>query len=179
MTDTPARRDLVDKRGDRVSIVPYDERHYDRVVEMYREYPTEHRSHGLPPVLEDELHEWLAELEARGRTFVGLLDDEVVGHAAYTPLDAPRPDFVVFVDPDYQGRGIGTELVDHVVQNIAAEGFDGAVSFVDRDNESAIHVYEKIGFEDVERDRLVVRMRLDLTEPESGDGHDFGEYSGE
>lgn len=173
MTDVPTSRVVVDKTGARVEIVPYVSSHFDGVVEMYRDFPNEHRSHGLPPVLEDELLAWLESLEADGRTFVALLDDEVVGHAAFTPLTATEPDFVVFVDPAYQNRGIGTALVYHVVRNVAAEGFDGAVSYVDRDNDSARHVYEKIGFEEIECDSLVVKMRLDLSEPTPEDEDDL------
>lgn len=172
MTDVPASRVIVDEEGERVEIVPYFPSHLDRVVRMYGDYPTEHRSHGLPPVLEDELEAWIASLAKEGRSFVALLAGNVVGHAAYAPVTAVTPDFVVFVDPEYQDRGIGTALVYHVVRNIAAAGFQGAVSYVDRDNDSAVHVYEKIGFEDVEHDSLVVKMRLDLSESApNGDGN--------
>lgn len=163
MTDVPRSRVLVDKEGERVEIVPCLPSHEDQVVRMYRNYPTEHRSHGLPPVLSDRLEAWLASLRDKGQMFVALLEDEVVGHAAYTPTTAEYPDFVVFVDPEYQNRGVGTALAYHVVQHIAAMGFEGAVSYVDHDNESATHVYETIGFEEVDRDPLIVKMRLDLS----------------
>lgn len=166
MTGSPASRTIVDKCDEQVEIVPYRPNHFEGLVDMYRDYPSEQRSHGLPPVLEDDLVEWVTSLDEEGRSFVALLDDRIVGHAAYTPLSSDTPDFVVFVDPAYQNRGIGTALLDHVVRNIAAEGFDGIVSYVDRDNESAIHVYEKIGFEDVKRDPLIVKMRIDFSDSE-------------
>lgn len=164
MKDVSASRAFVDKEGNQVKILPFLPRYREDLLEMYREYPTEHRSHGLPPVLEDDLAAWIESLDRDGRTFVALVDEQVVGHAAYTPVTAVTPDFVVFVDPEYQDRGIGTALLYHVVRNAAAEGFDGIVSYVDRDNDSAIHVYEKIGFEDVESDPLVVKMRLSFTD---------------
>lgn len=164
MTGSSASRTFVDREGEQVMIVPLLPRYREDLLEMYRDYPTEHRSHGLPPVLEDDLTAWVESLDRNGRSFVVLVDDKVVGHAAYTPVTADTPDFVVFVDPEYQNRGIGTALLYHVVRNAAAEGFDGIVSYVDRDNDSAIHVYEKLSFEDVERDPLVVKMRLDFTD---------------
>lgn len=174
MRDAPTSRVLRDRAGRRVDIVPSLPRHFDGIVRMYSDYPTEHRSHGLPPVLEEDLEDWLTSLKREGRAFVALVDDDVVGHAAYAPVTADMPDFVVFVDPEYQGYGIGTALLDHVVQNAATEGFDGIESYVDRDNESAIHVYEKIGFEDIERDRLVAKMQLDFSDfdsdPDDPDG---------
>lgn len=175
MSDSPKRRVFVDTDGNRVEIVPAVTANFDGVVRMYQEYPTTHRSHGLPPVGDDELEAWLTSLENDGQGFVALLDDEVVGHAAYAPVTVDTPDFVVFVDPDYQNRGIGTALLYHVVQNAAVEGFESIESYVDRDNESAIHVYEKIGFEDVEREPLVVRMQLDLTDFSSDVAGNFDE----
>jgi GNAT superfamily N-acetyltransferase len=162
MTNVPTSRTIEDKRGQRVDIVPYRPEHSEEVVEMYQNFPTEHRSHGLPPILEDELVAWLRSLEANGQAFIARSDGTVTGHAAYAPKSASEPDFVVFVAPAYQNRGIGTALLCHVVRNTAAENFDGIVSYVDRDNDSAIHVYEKCGFEETDREPLVVQMRLDL-----------------
>lgn len=161
MTEVPTSRVIEDTEGERVHITPYRPTHLEETIEMYQHFPTEHRSHGLPPILEDELEAWIKSLEENGRAFIAQRENEVVGHAAYTPVTAERPDFVVFIAPDYQNRGIGTALLYHVVQNTAIEGFRGVESYVDRDNESAIHVYEKCGFREVDRDPLLVKMRLD------------------
>lgn len=166
---------MEDAEGEKIHIMPYRPPHLGETIEMYQDFPTEHRSHGLPPIMEDKLEAWVRTLEENGRAFVAQHGDEVVGHAAYTPITAKRPDFVVFIAPDYHDRGIGTALLYHVVQNTAIEGFEGVESYVDSDNERAIHVYEKCGFKEVDREPMIVKMKFDHSESTSNANEYFRE----
>lgn len=137
----------------------------DGVVAMYRDYPAEHRSMGIPPVHEARIREWLDGLAARGRNVVATLDGDVVGHAAYAPRDADVPEMLVYVDPAHHGRGLGTELTKHVLAYAAADGCDGVALDVSRDNPTAIHVYESLGFEPTDETPMEVEMRVDTDHP--------------
>lgn len=137
----------------------------DGAVAMYRDYPAEHRSMGIPPVHEVRIREWLDGLAARGRNVVATLDGDVVGHAAYAPRDAAVPEMLVYVDPDHHGRGLGTELTKHVLAHAASDGCDGVALDVARDNPTAIHVYDSLGFEPTDETPMEVEMRVDTDHP--------------
>jgi mycothiol synthase len=61
------------------------------------------------------------------------------------------------VDPDHQGRGIGTMLLAEAFAGFAAAGMREAQLGVDSDNPQALTVYERAGME--------VRFRYDVYEP--------------
>lgn len=162
MSSPSPSRTFVDAEGSRVRITPFLPNHYESLVNMYRDYPMEHRSEGLPPVRERELESWLSTLLEQGRNFVALTQATVVGHAAYSPIGADEADYVIFLDPAYQNRGIGMVLIQHTMKHAAVEGFDRIVSYVSHDNDSAIHLYEKIGFERISSTQMNIEMGIDL-----------------
>jgi ribosomal-protein-alanine N-acetyltransferase len=53
----------------------------------------------------------------------------------------------VAVDPDYQGRGIATRLFERLFELTAKDGRRGYTLEVRVSNESAIRLYERLGFE--------------------------------
>jgi [ribosomal protein S18]-alanine N-acetyltransferase len=53
----------------------------------------------------------------------------------------------VAVDPDYQGRGIATRLLERLFELTADDGRDGYTLEVRVSNAEAIRLYEKLGFE--------------------------------
>ncbi len=157
---------FVDKHGEPILVEPFDSRHRDGLVEMYGGYPDAHRSMGLPPVRRERIEEWLEALADDGTNFVARDGDRVVGHAAYAPDSSAEPEFIVFVDPDYHDRGIGSELCRQTIAYAAADGDHEAIVLdVDVANERAIHVYRRMGFETVERRGTDLRMRLSFDEP--------------
>ncbi|WP_049927867.1 GNAT family N-acetyltransferase [Halopiger goleimassiliensis] len=156
---------FIDKRGTPILIEPFESDRFDDLVSMYDEYPEPHRSMGVPPTTRDRIVSWLERLHDRGFNVVARHDGTVVGHAAYTPRSSLEPQFVVFVDPAYHDRGIGTELCRHVIAYAADDGRDALVLDVDAANERAIHVYRRMGFETIERAGNDLRMRLPFDEP--------------
>jgi mycothiol synthase len=61
--------------------------------------------------------------------------------------------YVIAVNPDFQGRGLGRELVLAGLEHLSAAGLDKAMLYVDRDNEEARSLYRSIGFDDDHVDR--------------------------
>lgn len=55
--------------------------------------------------------------------------------------------YVVGVDPDYQGRGLGTAVTLLGLQHLRAVGVGTAHLYVDGDNPAAIATYHRLGFE--------------------------------
>lgn len=91
---------------------------------------------------------FLAELAAKHNRYVGArVDDELVGYAGIARLGRAKPYeyevHTIGVDPAYQGRGIGRQLLHRLF-----EFADGATIFLEvrTDNAPAIALYESEGF---------------------------------
>ena len=61
--------------------------------------------------------------------------------------------YVVAVDPDYQGRGLGKELVLAGLDYLTGRALPTAMLYVDRDNVEARSLYKALGFFDDHVDR--------------------------
>ena len=54
--------------------------------------------------------------------------------------------YVIAVDPDFQGRGLGRELVLAGLDWLWRNGIEMGMLYVDRDNAPAVRLYESLGF---------------------------------
>lgn len=79
--------------------------------------------------------------------------------------------YALYVDPDCQNRGIGRNLLGHVVRDLTSHGFHAATLWVLADNASARGFYEAAGWhtDGVDRDEVIggasvseVRYRREL-----------------
>lgn len=61
--------------------------------------------------------------------------------------------FGYYVRSDYQGKGLGSQFFNAVLQFLQQESFTSVVLTVDIKNEAAIRLYKKIGFK-IEEERL-------------------------
>jgi mycothiol synthase len=93
----------------------------------------------------------------------GFLVYEVDGHIAGSCWTKVHPDeppigeiYVISVDPAFQGRGLGRELVLAGLEHLAGIGIGTGMLYVDADNHPARHLYEKLGFEVDHADRAYV-----------------------
>ncbi len=102
----------------------------------------------------------------------GTTDAEYVGHAVLVPetddsavLDAPDAyewELAIFVLQDYQGAGVGTALLSHLLGEATRVGIETVWLTVERWNGAAISLYEKVGFETVGTERFDVEMAIRL-----------------
>ena len=78
-------------------------------------------------------------------------------------IDEKTPEVAVAVVPSRRGRGIGSELLDALVEQAREQGYKGLSLTVAADDTPAMHVFEKQGFEQVEETDGSWTMRLDLS----------------
>ncbi len=83
--------------------------------------------------------------------YVCELNEVVTGWIAISPVSA-RPayrgcvEISVYVDSEYRGRGIGTELITKLVDEASKEGYWSFYSAIFSVNEASIALHRKCGF---------------------------------
>lgn len=143
----------------------YEEGDFDAIVKMYEDLDPSSRSMGLPPRTQDGLERWLTELTEEGWNLVAIDGDRVVGHVGVAPATTADPQFVIFVHDDYQNRGIGAELIKHVVAYAADQGHTALRLDVAKENCRAIAVYRNVEFEITKEKATKLSMCLSLNDP--------------
>ena len=95
--------------------------------------------------------EAMAQAVASGQLTYLLLrvDGEPLAFAAHGPAEAPTEHKLqqLYVHPDWQGRGLGGRLMDHVEAHARRLGCRALVLTVNRGNHRARAAYEKRGFQ--------------------------------
>ena len=61
--------------------------------------------------------------------------------------------YVIAVDPDFRGLGLGSELTVAGLESIHDRGVTSALLYVDAANTAAVAMYERLGFDVSRRDR--------------------------
>ena len=140
----------------------YEEKEFDAVVRMYEGLDPTNRTMGLPPASRERLEQWLTNFTEDGWNLVAVDDDRVVGHVGVVPATAEDPQFVIFVHDDYQNRGVGSELIRHLIASAADRGHDALQLDVAKENRRAISVYRNVDFEVTERKGMGLSMELSL-----------------
>ena len=80
----------------------------------------------------------------------------------YGFVDAQTPELAIAVVPSARGKGVGTALLDALVERARGEGHDAISLSVDRHNNGAIALYGQHGFRQVDEtsDSLTLRAAL-------------------
>ena len=147
----------------------------DDVVEMYTEFDPTDRAQGIPPTGEDRIRNWLETIGDDSVTVVASHDGDVIGHAMLVP-DSDDPDEIaaksgiewelaIFVLQAYQQAGIGTVLLENLLGHASDLGIRRVWLTVERWNNPAIALYERVGFESTGTESFEQEMAILL-----GDG---------
>lgn len=79
----------------------------------------------------------------------------------YGFVDPGIPELSIGVEADARGQGIGTALLEALIERARAEDFPSLSLSVEEDN-PAVRLYERAGFRTVERDATTRTMQLEL-----------------
>ncbi|EPZ49653.1 FR47-like protein [Bacteriovorax sp. BAL6_X] len=120
-----------------------------KLSEVEQLFQIELENYGADESTEMETFQALVEFpeDYPGYQLITLVDEDVLGF--YCTIE--EDDYVELVDiavkKDYQGRGLGLKLLEHCV---SAQGMMTIGLTVREDNRSAIALYKKLGFHQVE-----------------------------
>jgi GNAT superfamily N-acetyltransferase len=78
-------------------------------------------------------------------------------------VDEETPEVSIAVVPSRRGRGIGSELLESLIELAQEQGY-GGLSLSVADDSPAVHVFEKQGFAKVEQTDGAWTMRLNLAQ---------------
>lgn len=96
------------------------------------------------------------------------LNDEIIGTATLMKIDGTTYELgKMAVSENNQGTGIGKKLLEHCISESEKMNLDRIVLYSNTILESAIHLYKKYGFTEVEMDkphykRANIKMELNL-----------------
>ncbi|MDA8296739.1 MAG: mycothiol synthase [Actinomycetota bacterium] len=87
-------------------------------------------------------------------------DGRLIG-SCWTKVDTPEDRglgeiYVLAVDPELAGEGLGAALLAAGCRHLAGVGCDGVMLYVDASNEAALHLYKSFGFAVDHHDRAYV-----------------------
>lgn len=114
--------------------------------------------------------DWRKRVKARRLLVIAKAGDAVIGTVgAYG--EPPVIDLItMWVAPEARGRGVGAELVQHIIAHARASGCEAIKVAVSEDNDRAERLYARAGFVrtgereriNPDEERMEIRMRLAL-----------------
>ena len=122
--------------------VKMNESHVRQIAELERLcFNDPWSENSIASELNNKLSLWLVALE----------DDKVVGYVGSQTVLGETDMMNVAVHPDYRKQGIGTGLIVGLIGELEKRGSHSLMLEVRVSNESAISVYQKLGFTEVGR----------------------------
>ncbi|AGB36838.1 GNAT family N-acetyltransferase [Natronococcus occultus] len=149
-----------DNEGRTITVEAYDG-DADPLVEMYGHFEEASRSQGLPPRSDSRTREWLEGLLEKGLNTIARHGEDVVGHAVLVP-SGELYELAIFVRPEYQAAGIGTQLIRGLLGQGQENGVGHVWLTVSRSNRIAMNLYWSAGFETTASGRGEHEMELVL-----------------
>ena len=81
--------------------------------------------------------------------FVAVQEEQVIGYVGSQTVLGETDMMNIAVHPNYRKQGIGTELIEHLIEALTLRGSHSLTLEVRVSNEAAISVYKKLGFTEV------------------------------
>ena len=151
--------------ADRTIVVRVAEDDREALVGMYEDFDPEDRAQGIPPVDEGSIRRWLDRVfEDDCLNVIAWHGEDAVGHAMLVPDDEDAYELAIFVLGTHQSAGIGTELLQTLLGHGKDNGIKRVWLTVERWNEPAIGLYEKVGFEIRNTESFELEMAIRIAE---------------
>ncbi|AGN02163.1 GCN5-like N-acetyltransferase [Salinarchaeum sp. Harcht-Bsk1] len=162
-------RTFTDQRDRTIHLRQY-ERGLDPLEDFYEYFDDESRAQGIPPRSAPRRSAWIEDL-LEGHNVVAWHEEpedapdateRIVGHAVLVPYGDAEAELAIFVRPDYQSAGIGTELVRSLLALGRSEGVERVTLVVEPSNTIAVSLYRTVGFSVTDKHRGEFQMAREL-----------------
>lgn len=102
----------------------------------------------------EERKEWFSHYGDRYPLIVAVKDGQVAGYSSLSvfrakPAYNQTVELSVYIDEAFWGLGIGTALMEEILNRAKALGYHVVISGITDGNETSIHLHEKFGFRKV------------------------------
>jgi phosphinothricin acetyltransferase len=104
------------------------------------------------PLSREEAAEWWDAHAGKTMTLVAAEEDVIAGWARLLPWKLRGYELVedlVYVDPLFQGRGVGRQLLATLIEEARSTGCRTIVASVAADNQAGLRLHQSLGFETV------------------------------
>lgn len=91
------------------------------------------------------------------RVILAIIDNKVVGYIDITHKYEENEPYDVFVKEEYRNMGIATDMLSYAIE---LDKNKRIMLLVDIDNEKAIRLYEKLGFEKVKGNNITAHLEI-------------------
>lgn len=148
-------KDLTLRDGTKVHLRPSVKEDYDKVWEMFSSLSRESLRFLPMRFTRERVGEWFKEMDyEKVLPLLGIVrengEERVIADASleFSKLESRRHrvELGITVHDDYQGRGLGTEIMGHLIEIARSKGIKKLELLVVAQNERAIHLYERMGF---------------------------------
>jgi len=152
------------EKGHLISIIPYEERYFTSLLNMYDTYNPLGSVQGLPPLDKTKRHEWVQDMISRGTNLLALYGDRVIGQASLFSMPVNWAEYFIFIHQDFQRQRIGTAITLYVIDWAKQESLSTIWLSVETKNYVAIALYRKTGFRRIGSSDGSWEMILTITE---------------
>ncbi|MBS7632348.1 GNAT family N-acetyltransferase [Candidatus Bathyarchaeota archaeon] len=138
------------KDGRVVLIRRFEMEDKENLVGMYASLSDEALRWAMPPYTREAIERWLSNIQNL-IVLVAVYGGKIVGHAQILKYPHARRkgtgDLLIYLHQDFHNVGLGTAMLRKLIEIAAAEEIHRIGLRVIADNKSAIHLYEKLGFQ--------------------------------
>lgn len=135
------------KEGKEITIRLFSEEAMGGLIVFYDQFEPKEVYQGLPPRLQCARRQWVENVVHGNITLLAMDGGRVIGQTSAIPIPSSfMAEVLIFVHPDFQNQGIGTELIRSVAECAAETGVKSLWLTVLTSNTIAVHVLRKCGF---------------------------------
>jgi len=138
------------KDGREVTIRPLTAEDNEKIYEMFASMSEEALRWGMPPYTRERIERWMSNIE--NLIILGAEHDRrLMGYAQIHKGSQPRrigtAGLAIYLHQDYHGVGLGTEMIGLLLETAEEHGVHKVNLDTVADNEAALRLFEKMGFE--------------------------------
>lgn len=128
-----------------------------RIAGIYNEYIEKTTiSFETEPLTDDEMRDRIGVISSKYPYFVYETDGDVAGYCYVHEWKERKAYFhtlevTIYLDGKFRGRGIGRELMSHLIDECRKDGHHVLIACITGDNEASIAFHRSLGFSEVSR----------------------------